>query len=196
MDTTNTAAAVIMHKVVDYGAWRVGFDAHAGARKEAGIVGHHVNRSAEDPNSLSVYLAAPSHDVLRAFAASASLAQAMKDSGVASEPIVMPLSPQEDRTVKTPSAGAIIVHDVADYATWKAAFDQHDAARRQAGVIGYALNRRADQPNTVVIYLQTTTLEQIKTFCGSADLKATMQRAGVVGAPKITFVQGQDWASY
>jgi hypothetical protein len=68
--------------------------------------------------------------------------------------------------------------------------------RRQAGVIGYALNRRADQPSTVVIYLQTTTLEQIKTFCTSADLKATMQRAGVVGAPKITFVQGQDWASY
>ncbi len=196
MDTTNTAAAVIMHKVVDYGAWRAGFDAHATARKEAGIVGHHVNRSAEDPNALSVYLAAPSHDVLRAFAASATLAQALKDSGVASEPVVVPLSPQVDRTVKTPSAGAIIVHDVADYTTWKAAFDGHDAARNQAGVIGYAINRRADKPNTIVLYLQTATLDEIKAFCASADLKATMQRAGVVGAPQITFVQGQDWASY
>jgi quinol monooxygenase YgiN len=110
--------------------------------------------------------------------------------------VVVPLTPQEDRTVKKPSAGAIVVHDVADYATWKAAFDQHDAARKRAGIIGYAVNRRADNPNTVVIYLQAKSLEDVKAFTSSADLKATMQRAGVVSAPHISFVDGQDWASY
>jgi hypothetical protein len=196
MDTTNAAAAVIMHKVKDYGAWRAGFDAHGPARKQAGIVGHHVNQAADDPNAVSIYLAAPSQDVLRAFAAASSTRDVMKNAGVVGEPVVVPLTPQEDLTTKTPGAGAIIVHDVADYATWKAAFDAHAGARKQAGITGHAVNRRADQPNTVVLYLQAASLEQIKAFTASADLKATMQRAGVVGAPQINFVQGQDWASY
>lgn len=197
MQTTNTtAAAVITHKVKDYGAWRDGFDAHASARKEAGIVGHHINRAADDPNTLSIYLAARSQDALRAFAASSSLKDALKSAGVVSEPVVVPLTPQEDRTVRKPTAGAIVVHDVADYATWKEVFDQHDATRKQAGIIGYAVNRRADKPNTVVIYLQANSLEEVKAFTSSADVKATMQRAGVVGAPHISLVDGQDWASY
>jgi hypothetical protein len=195
METTN-AAAVIMHKVEDYGAWRAGFDAHGPARKQAGIVGHHVNRAVEDPNAVSVYLSAPSHDVLRAFAASSSTHDVMKSAGIVGEPIVVPLSPQEDRTTKKPAAGAIVVQDVADYATWKAAFDAHAPARKQAGIIGHAVNRRADKPNTLVIYLQAESLAELRAFTSSADLKATMQRAGVVGAPQITFVQGQDWASY
>jgi hypothetical protein len=195
METTN-AAAVIMHKVKDYAAWRAGFDADGPARKRAGIVGHHVNRASDDPNAVSVYLRAPSQDVLRAFAASPALHEIMKSAGVVGEPVVVPLSPQEDRTAKTPGAGAIVVHDVADYATWKAAFDGHDAARKRAGITGYAVNRRADRPNTIVLYLQAGSRAEIEAFAGSADLKATMQRAGVVGAPQITFVDGQDWASY
>jgi quinol monooxygenase YgiN len=195
METT-TAAAVITHKVKDYGAWRVGFDAHASERKKAGIIGHHVNRAADDPNTLSVYLAARSQDALRAFAASPSLKEAMQGAGVVSEPVFVPLLPQEDRTVRKPGAGAIVVHDVADYATWKQVFDQHDAIRKEGGIIGYAVNRRADKPNTVVVYLQAKSLDALKAFASSEDLKATMQRAGVVGAPHVSFVEGQDWASY
>ncbi len=74
--------------------------------------------------------------------------------------------------------------------------DEHDAARKQAGIIGYAVNRRADKPNTVVVYLQAESLDQLKAFASSPDLKAAMQKAGVVGAPQINFVQGQDWAVY
>lgn len=196
METTNTAAAVIMHKVKDYGAWRTGFDAHAPARKQAGIIGHHINRAADDPNAVSIYLAARTHDSLRSFAASPSLQDAMKNAGVIGDPVVVPLSPQEDRTVKQPGAAVLVVHDVADYDTWKRAFDEHDTTRKQAGITGYAVNRRADKPNTVVLYLQAESLDQLKAFASSADLKATMQRAGVVGAPQITFVQGQDWSSY
>jgi quinol monooxygenase YgiN len=197
METTSTtAAAVITHKVKDYGVWRAGFDAHGPARKQAGILGHHVNRTADDPNTVSIYLAAGTQDELRAFAASPSLKEVMQSAGVVSEPVVMPLLPQEDRTIKKPTAGVIAVHDVADYATWKLAFDKHDAARKQAGIIGYAVNRRADNPNTVVIYMQAESLAELRAFVSSADLKATMQQAGVVGAPRITFVEGQDWASY
>jgi quinol monooxygenase YgiN len=200
MDTTKTtsttAAAIVTHKVKDYSAWRAGFDAHASARKQAGIIGHHINRMADDPSTVSVYLAANTQDALRAFAASPSLREAAKGAGVVGEPVIVLLSPQDDCTVRKPAAAAVVVHDVADYAAWKQVLDQDDATRKQAGIIGYAVNRRADNPNTVVIYLQADSLDQIKSFASSPDLKATMQRAGVIGAPQITFVQGQDWASY
>ena len=83
-----------------------------------------------------------------------------------------------------------------DYAAWKRIFDEHDATRKKAGLIGYAINRRTEKPNTVVVYLQAGSLDQIRAFVQSADLKATMDRAGVVGAPQITFVHGLDPASY
>src|SRR5258706_16228430 len=108
METTNAAAAVIMHKVKDYGAWRAGFDADKAARKQAGIVGHHINQVAGDPNAVSIYLAAPSHEVLRAFATSPTLEDVMKNAGVVGEPVVVPLTPQEDRTTKTPGAGMMV----------------------------------------------------------------------------------------
>lgn len=194
--TTTTAAVIITHKVKDYSAWRAGFDADASARKQAGIVGHHINRMVDDPNTLSIYLAARTQDELRAFAASPALNEVMKSAGVVSEPVIVPLSPQEDRTVRKPHPAAIVMQDVADYAVWKRVFDQHDATRKQAGIIGYAVSRRADNPNTVAVYVQAESLDRIKAFASSADLKATMQRAGVIGAPQIAFVEGQDWASY
>ena len=49
--------------------------------------------------------------------------------------------------------------------------------------------------NVVVVYLQSTTLDQVKAFTASPALKETMMKAGVQGPPRIAFVQGQDWSS-
>src|ERR1700690_2838138 len=109
MENTNTtAAAVITHKVKDYGAWKAGFDAHASARKQAGLVGHHINRGFDDPNTVSIYLAARTQDALHAFADSPSLKQAMTSSGVVTEPVVVPLAPQDDRAVRRPTAAVLV----------------------------------------------------------------------------------------
>lgn len=194
--TLPAAAALVTHKVKDYSAWRPVFDGHGTARKQGGIVGHHVNRLADDPNTVSVYLPAGSTDALVAFATSDTLKEAMKKGGVVGEPKVLLLTPKEQRTVSKPAPGAVVVHDVADYDAWKRVFDEHDPKRKQAGIIGYAVNRRTDNPNTIVVYLQADSLDQLRAFVSSADLKSVMERAGVIGAPQITFVQGLDWASY
>ncbi len=78
------AGLIVRHKVTDFAAWKRGFDAHAGARTDAGIVGHAVNRSVDDPNVVVVYLQARSLDQLRAFADSPSLKEAMQRAGASS----------------------------------------------------------------------------------------------------------------
>ena len=65
------------------------------------------------------------------------------------------------------------------------AFDGHGPARAEAGVIGHAVNRSVRNPNVVVIYLQAESLEALRAFAASPDLKQVMQAAGVVGAPDL-----------
>jgi hypothetical protein len=45
----------------------------------------------------------------------------------------------------------------------------------------------------VVIYLQAESLEPLRAFASSPDLKQVMQAAGVIGAPDVTFANGGAW---
>ena len=194
--TLPAAAAVVTHEVADYATWRKVFDEDASARRRAGIVGTHVNRSADNENIVSVYLAANDLGALRAFLGNKDLEATMARAGVRAPPTIALVTPVEDHTVRDrPLPGAIISHRVASYETWKSAFDGDATARARAGIIGHAVNRGIDDPDLVVVYLQSTTLDEVKAFTASPDLKATMRKAGVQGAPRIAFVQGQDWGS-
>jgi hypothetical protein len=191
---TATVAAVVTHEVSDYAAWKKAFDAHAPSRAKNGIFATHINRSAENPNVVSVYLAGTTADGLRAFFSSDDLKSTMKNAGVTSAPQISFVRPVEDLTVKTGMlAGAIISHRVADYSSWKAAFDAHAGARASAGIVGHAVNRAEDDQNLVIIYLQANSLDALRAFTSSQDVKDTMKRAGVTGAPTIVFAQGQEW---
>ena len=192
-----TTAAVITHRVSSYDTWKAAFDGHEGARRAAGIVAHHINRGIDDPNVVSVYLAANTREQLTAFLANADLKATMMKAGIEGAPTITLLEPQEDKTVKRdPLPGVIVSHDVADYATWKKAFDAHGASRDQAGILGAAVNRVVDAPQRVVIFLQAETPDALRRFASSDDLKATMKTAGVIGAPTMAFVTGAGWASY
>ena len=106
------------------------------------------------------------------------------------------VTPVEDMTVKDrPLAGAIVRHEVADYAAWKRAFDGDAAARARAGIVGHAVNRSAQNPNVVVVYVQAPSLETLRAFTSSPDIKKVMKAAGVIGTPEVTLVNGGTWES-
>jgi len=189
-------AAVISHDVTDFDTWKRAFDQHSTARKGAGIVAAHVNRDATNPNQLSVYLAGNDAEQLNAFLASRGTMETMRDAGVKGVPAIALVTPVEDRTLKDrPLAGAIVRHEVSDFASWKSAFDADGARREKAGILGHAVNRSTKNPNLVVIYLQAESLDALRAFAGAAELKAVMKAAGVVGAPEISFVTGGAWTS-
>jgi hypothetical protein len=189
-------AAVISHDVTDFATWQRAFDQHSTARKGAGIVAAHVNRDAANPNQLSIYLAGNDADQLNAFLASRGLMETMRDAGVKGVPAIALITPVEDRTVKDrPLAGAIVRHEVSDFASWKRAFDDDGARRQKAGILGHAVNRSIKNPNLVVIYLQAESLETLRAFAGAPELKTVMKAAGVVGAPDISFVTGGTWTN-
>ena len=83
------AKLFVHHKVEDYAVWRNIFDDHEETRREYGSTGYQVLRSASDPNDLTVIMDWPAVEAAKAFAASDSLKEAMKDAGVISQPEVM-----------------------------------------------------------------------------------------------------------
>jgi quinol monooxygenase YgiN len=87
-----------------------------------------------------------------------------------------------------PPAAAAVSHPVADFDTWKVGFDQHEPARRAAGILGHHLNRAEADPNMVTIYLAVSDVDKAKAFAESDDLKAAMQEVGVTGPPVISWM--------
>ena len=79
----------------------------------------------------------------------------------------------------------VINHDVEDYTDWKRAFDQHAAARRNAGIVAAHVNQDAENPNRLSVYLAGTDRGKLAAFVGDIALMATMRDAGVTGPPHI-----------
>jgi len=83
---------------------------------------------------------------------------------------------------------AIIVnHQVADFATWLKAYEEHAATRSAAGATGSIVFQDINDPNNVTVYIEVDSLEHAREFSQSEDLKQTMQRSGVVSPPTIKF---------
>lgn len=190
------AAVVIIHEVADYNTWKPVFDDDVTSRKRHNISQAHVNQSADDPNLVAVYLAADKASSIQELAADPQLKTAMAKGGVKGEPTVIAITPTEDHTIKDrPLAGAIIRFKVASYDAWKQAFDGNADQRAKAGVLGHAVNRVDADPNTVIVYLQSESVDALRTFTASPELRATQERAGVQGPPQITFWHGGAWAN-
>jgi hypothetical protein len=76
---------------------------------------------------------------------------------------------------------------VKDYATWRPAYDGHEKSRVSAGITNGRVFRNAEDPNDVVILQDVADLAKARTWFGSDDLKAAMQKSGVVGSPNVRF---------
>ena len=88
-----------------------------------------------------------------------------------------------------PPYAALVAHPVDDVDRWKIGFDEHEPARRAAGMLGHHINRAEADPHLITIFLALSDLDQAKAFSASPDLAETMQRLGVNGPPEIRWLQ-------
>jgi len=82
----------------------------------------------------------------------------------------------------------LIHHEVADYTTWKAAFDSAFDWRRKNGECSYRIFRGVGNVNDVTLFFEWESLEKARAFIASEELKTRMASAGVKGAPRVDFV--------
>jgi len=195
--TIAPVAILVSHRVADFDAWKKAFDDDMPARKEASCLGHHINRGADDPGWVYVYCPATDVDKVKAFIHSPEVAEVMKNAGVEGPPTITFMTPKSaDFIPDQKLPGIIVTHAVESYDRWRAAYDEFDGFRKQSGIIGHAVNQELGNPNQVTLYHQANDLGSLHAFVDAPELKETMQRAGVSGAPDIRFVQAVDFAEY
>src|SRR5262245_55664569 len=106
-------------------------------------------------------------------------------------PAVCPMNVSNPNFPTEDSAMGLMIarHKVKDYRGWKKVFDGHASAQKAAGLTKPRVFRSADDPNEIIILMDYKDLKMAKAFGASADLKKTMETAGVVDKPTIHFVE-------
>jgi quinol monooxygenase YgiN len=191
------AAILVAHKVADYDLWKAAFDDDAAARKEAGFLGHDVNRGLDDREMVYLYCPLEDYEKARAFVESPHVDGVMKAAGVVGPPMIKFMKPVSVDYVEDPELVAmIVVHGVENYDAWRAVYDEIDAFRKKSGIVGHAVNHEWGTPNRVVILHQAKDRATLQRFVDSAELKDAMRRGGVSGSPEFHYVQVCDYAEY
>ena len=81
----------------------------------------------------------------------------------------------------------LVQHQVKDYAVWKKVFDSSAGMRTSNGGISTQIFRDASDPNKLTVINKWNSLANAQKFAHSPELKAALEKAGVVGAPTIYF---------
>lgn len=105
-------------------------------------------------------------------------------------------SKMEEAPVK-PGNTLLVMHKISNYAKWKPIFDSDDSARKAHNLTKIAVGRGMDDSNMIFMAFRMPDTAQAKAFVSSPELKTKMGKAGVIGAPTITYfdVQTLDTAS-
>ena len=87
----------------------------------------------------------------------------------------------------------IIRHKVRDYGQWRPIFDGHAEMQKVAGLVNPRVYHSADSNKSeIVVVFDTKDTKMAKDFAASPDLKDVMEKAGVVDAPTIYFLESID----
>lgn len=86
----------------------------------------------------------------------------------------------------------LVRHEVKDYARWKSIFDEHGAARQAAGSTGTNVYQDTENPNKISVIVEFPDLEHARAFTQSPDLRAAMERGGVMTQPEASFLNMAD----
>ena len=85
-------------------------------------------------------------------------------------------------------ASLMIQHHVKDFAAWKRVFDSFIELRTSNGELSDQVFHDASDPNSVTVIQKWKSVGQAQKFSQSAELKAAMEKAGVEGQPKVSFL--------
>ncbi len=79
----------------------------------------------------------------------------------------------------------ILSHEVANFSDWKKGFDEGESMRQQAGVKTIGIFNSVENANDVTIITEFPSKEAVQGFMANPNLKADMEKAGVISAPTV-----------
>ncbi len=89
-----------------------------------------------------------------------------------------------------------VQHKVADFDSWKSVFDEHGDSRKEHAAVGHRVLRRGDDSNAVMVLTEFPDRAKAEAFVEDPSLRAALGRAGIEGAPDITFWEAAEEIVY
>ena len=84
--------------------------------------------------------------------------------------------------------GNLTLHfKVKDFNAWRTSYNCNEKGRAAAGITSGRVFRGADDQNEVIVLQDVADVAKARTWLDSEDLKAAMQKSGVIGSPSIRF---------
>jgi hypothetical protein len=83
----------------------------------------------------------------------------------------------------------LVRHSFRDYEAWKSVFDSVSDLRKRNGEKSYQILRQDNGDNSLVALFEWDSLGNARKYASSPELKAAMERAGVMGKPEILFLE-------
>ncbi len=194
MDQLAPYCAHISHRVRDPDRWKAGFDDLEGTRRDTGILGHHINRSVDDPHLITVFLPLTDLEPAASFTSAYGRAEVRSVLGIESHPRIEWLEPVREAIVLDRQVPAFLlpVH-VADLDAWLDRYDALTTPLEGAGVIGHAVRRTLDDPPSIVLYHQAETFDSLHDLLAEPEAWSGLLGDGVTDQPAVTFHTG-GWA--
>jgi hypothetical protein len=79
----------------------------------------------------------------------------------------------------------IISHECKNYSEWRKVFDADELNRSTAGFRSTGVYHSVDNANKITIIGEAPSLVAINAFMSNPELKAAMERGGVIGMPDV-----------
>jgi len=83
----------------------------------------------------------------------------------------------------------IVSHECKNYSEWRVVFDADEVNRTKAGFKIAGVYQSVDNSNKITIIGEAPGVDFIKDFMSNPELKATMEKGGVIGIPKIKILR-------
>ena len=83
----------------------------------------------------------------------------------------------------------IISHEVKNYSDWKKVYDADEVNRTKAGLKVTSLYQSVDNSNMITLVGEAPSVEAVKQFMSNPELKAAMEKGGVIGMPDVRMLR-------
>lgn len=87
----------------------------------------------------------------------------------------------------------LVQHTIESFEDWQVAFEHHGSSRRRHGATGHRVMRDGADVTVLIDFPDTAAAQG---FAGDPELKEAMSKAGVVGAPTISFLDDVESVTY
>ena len=74
---------------------------------------------------------------------------------------------------------------VKDFNAWQTSYNANEKNRTTAGITKSKVFRSVAEPNDVLLLQDVADVSKARTWYGSSEMKAVLEKSGVIGSPSI-----------